>query len=160
MRPLKRVKAPLNVLRSQAAELAALIHTLKGQLSKGEARAERQAAESAQVAAEHAAQIKTLEERIETLKAQLSAAETQLAERATEHDANIAAERVKTEAERVQTEAEKAKAARAIARNRERRRSWKRCGSGPTGLGGSEFGAPGGRRFHSEECMAMLEEER
>jgi hypothetical protein len=79
----------------------------------GEARAERQAAESAgRVAAEHAAQIKTLEERIETLKAQLSAAETQLAERVTEHRANIAAERLKTEAEQT-------KAAKAMARNRE-----------------------------------------
>src|SRR5580704_13729880 len=71
------------------------IETLKQQLSRVEARAERQAAEfaerAAQVAAEHAAQMKALEERIETLKAQLSVAETQLAERATEHDANIAA---------------------------------------------------------------------
>ncbi len=116
---LKAREGPTERVESQAAELAALIHTLKGQLSIGEARAERQAAESAQVAAEHAAQIKTLKERIETLKAQLSAAETQLAERATEHDANIAAERVKTKAERVKTEAEQAKAARAIARNEE-----------------------------------------
>ena len=110
---LKAREGPTERVESQAAELAALIHTLKEQLSIGEARAERQASESAgraaQVAAEHAAQIKTLEERIETLKAQLSAAETQLAERATEHDANIAAERVKTEAEQ-------AKAARAMAR--------------------------------------------
>jgi chromosome segregation ATPase len=100
---LKAREGPTERVESQAAELAALIHTLKGQLSIGEARAERQAAEfaerAAQVAAEHAAQIKALEERNETLKAQLSAAETQLAERATEHDANIAAERVKTEAE-------------------------------------------------------------
>ena len=75
------------------------IETLKDQLSRVEARAERQAAESAgrvaQVATEHAAQIKMLEERIESLRAQLSAAETQLAERPTEHHANIAAERVK-----------------------------------------------------------------
>ena len=110
---LKAREGPTERVESQAAELAALIHTLKEQLSIGEARAERQASESAgraaEVGAEHAAQIKTLEERIETLKAQLSAAETQLAERATEHDANIAAERVKTEAEQ-------AKAARAMAR--------------------------------------------
>jgi hypothetical protein len=109
---LKAREGPTERVESQAAELAALIHTLKGQLTIGEARAERQAAEfaerAAQVAAEHAAQIKALEERIETLKAQLSAAETQLAERATEHDANIAAERVKTKAEQ-------AKAARAMA---------------------------------------------
>jgi phage host-nuclease inhibitor protein Gam len=111
---LKAREGPTERVESQAAELAALIHTLKGQLTIGEARAERQAAEfaerAAQVAAEHAAQIKTLEERIETLKGRLSAAETQLAERATEHDANIAAERVKTEAEQ-------AKAARAIPGN-------------------------------------------
>ena len=97
---LKAREGPTERVESQAAELAALIHTLKEQLSRVEARAERQAPEfgerAALVAAEHAAQIKTLEERIETLKAQLSAAETQLAERATEHDANIAAERVKT----------------------------------------------------------------
>ena len=113
---LKAREGPTERVESQAAELAALIHTLKEQLSIGEARAERQAPEfadrAAQVAAEHAAQIKTLEERIETLKAQLSAAETQLAERATEHDANIAAERGKTEAEQ-------AKAARAMSRYRE-----------------------------------------
>ena len=114
---LKAREGPTERVESQAAELAALIHTLKEQLSRVEARAERQAAEfaerAAQVAAEHAAQIKALEERIETLKAQLSAAETQLAERATEHDANIAAERVKTKAEQ-------AKAARAMAaRNQE-----------------------------------------
>ena len=110
---LKAREGPTERVESQAAELAALIHTLKEQLSRVEARAERQAPEfgerAALAAAEHAAQIKTLEERIETLRAQLSAAETQLAERATEHDANIAAERVKTEAE-------KAKAARAMAR--------------------------------------------
>jgi small-conductance mechanosensitive channel len=92
------------------------IETLKDQLSRVEGRAERQAAEfaerAAQVAAEQTARIKALEGRIETLKAQLSAAETQLGQRATEHHANIAAERVKTEAEQ-------AKAARAIARNRE-----------------------------------------
>jgi hypothetical protein len=114
---LKAREGPTERVESQAAELAALIHTLKEQLSRVEARAERQAPEfgerAAQVAAEHAAQIKTLEERIETLKAQLSAAETQLAERATEHDANIAAERVKTKAEQ-------AKAARAIASNAEK----------------------------------------
>ena len=111
---LKAREGPTERVESQAAELAALIHTLKEQLSRVEARAERQAAEfaerAAQVAAEHAAQMKALEERIETLKAQLSVAETQLAERATEHDANIAAERVKTEAEQ-------AKAARAIPGN-------------------------------------------
>ena len=110
---LKAREGPPERVESQAAELAALIHTLKEQLSRVEARAERQAPEfgerAALVAAEHAAQIKTLEERIETLKAQLSAAETQLAERATEHDANIAAERVKTKTEQ-------AKAARVIAR--------------------------------------------
>ena len=114
---LKAREGPTERVESQAAELAALIHTLKEQLSIGEARAERQAPEfgerAALVAAEHAAQIKTLEERIETLKAQLSAAGTQLAERATEHDANIAAERVKTKAEQ-------AKAARAIASNAEK----------------------------------------
>ena len=92
------------------------IETLKDQLSRVEARAERQAAESAgrvaQVATEHAAQIKMLEERIESLRAQLSAAETQLAERPTEHHANIAAERVKTAAEQ-------AKAFRTMARNKE-----------------------------------------
>ena len=69
---LKAREGPTERVESQA-ELAALIHTLKGQLTIGEARAERQAAESAEraalVAAEHAAQIKTLEERIETLKA-------------------------------------------------------------------------------------------
>jgi phage host-nuclease inhibitor protein Gam len=118
---LKAREGPTERVESQAAELAALIHTLKGQLTIGEARAERQAVEfaerAAQVAAEHAAQIKTLEERIETLKGRLSAAETQLAERATEHDANIAAERVKVEVEPLKTEAEQAKAARAMARN-------------------------------------------
>ena len=118
---LKAREGPTERVESQAAELAALTHTLKEQLSRVEARAERQAAEfaerAAQVAAEHAAQIKTLEERTETLKAQLSAAETQLAERATEHDANIAAERVKIEVEPLKTEAEQAKAARAIPRN-------------------------------------------
>jgi hypothetical protein len=118
---LKAREGPTERVESQAAELAALIHTLKEQLSRVEARAERQVAEfaerAAQVAAEHAAQIRTLEERIETLKAQLSAAETQLAERATEHDANIAAERVKIEVEPLKTEAEQAKAARAIPRN-------------------------------------------
>src|SRR3984957_20185928 len=118
---LKAREGPTERIESQAAELGALIHTLKGQLTIGEARAERQAAEfaerAAQVAAEHTAQIKTLEERIETLKGRLGAAETQLAERATEHDANIAAERVKTEAEPLKTEAEQAKAARAMARN-------------------------------------------
>ena len=85
---LKAREGPTERVESQAAELAALIHTLKDQLSIGEARAERQAAEfaerAAQVAAEHTAQIKTLEGHIETLKAQLSAAETQLAERATD----------------------------------------------------------------------------
>jgi DNA repair exonuclease SbcCD ATPase subunit len=129
---LKAREGPTEHVESQAAELAALIHTLKEQLSRVEARAERQAPEfggrAALVAAEHAAQVKTLEERIETLKAQLSAAETQLAEQATEHDANIAAERVKTKAEQ-------AKAARAIASNAEKaeqlselinRPSWKR----------------------------------
>jgi len=114
---LKAREGPTERVESQAAELAALIHTLKEQLSRVEARAERQAPEfgerAALVAAERAAQIKTLEERIETLKAQLSAAGTQLAERATEHDANIAAERVKTKAEQ-------AKAARAIASNAEK----------------------------------------
>jgi chromosome segregation ATPase len=112
---IETVKAREGV-ENQASELAALVDTLKGQLSIGEACAERQAAESAgraaQVATEHAAQIKTLEERIESLKAQLGAAETQLAERATKHHANIAAERVKTEAEQ-------AKAFRAMARNKE-----------------------------------------
>jgi hypothetical protein len=109
---LKAREGPTERVENQASELAALVDTLKRQLSIGEARAERQAAEfaerTAQVAAEHAAQIKALEERIETLKAQLSAAETQLAERATEYDANIAAERGKTKAEQ-------AKAARAMA---------------------------------------------
>jgi hypothetical protein len=99
------------------------IETLKEQLGKAEARAERQTAEfaerAAQVAAEHAAKLKTLEERIETLKAELSAAETQLAERATEHEA----ERVKTEAEPLKTEAERAKAARAIREMWERERA-------------------------------------
>ena len=118
---LKAREGPTERVESQAAELAALIHTLKEQLSRVEARAERQAPEfgerAALVAAEHAAQIKTLEERIETLKAQLSATETQLAERATEHDANIAAERVKIEVEPLKTEVEQGKAARAIARN-------------------------------------------
>ena len=118
---LKAREGPTERVESQAAELAALIHTLKGQLTIGEARAERQAAEfaerAAQVAAEHTVQIKTLEERIETLKGRLSAAETQLAERATEHDANIAAERVKVEVEPLKTEAEQVKAARAMARN-------------------------------------------
>jgi len=107
---LKAREGPAERVESQA-ELAALIHTLKEQLGKAEARAERQTAEfaarAAQVAAEHTAQLKTLEERIESLKAELSAAETQLAERATKHDANIAAERV-------QTEAEQSKAARAL----------------------------------------------
>ena len=42
---LKAREGPTERVESQAAELAALIHTLKGQLSKGEARAERQAAE-------------------------------------------------------------------------------------------------------------------
>jgi hypothetical protein len=99
------------------------IETLKQQLGKAEARAEKQAAEFAEraalVAAEHAAQIKTLAARIETLKAQLSVAETQLAERATEHEA----ERVKTEAEPLKTEAERAKAARAIREMWERERA-------------------------------------
>ena len=42
---LKAREGPTERVESQAAELAALIHTLKGQLSIGEARAERQAAE-------------------------------------------------------------------------------------------------------------------
>ena len=148
------VGEPLNSpdAHSQDARLMwsfeAHIETLKEQLGKAEARAERQTAEfaerAAQVAAEHTAQLKTLEERIETLKAELSAADTLLAERATGHEANIAAERVKTEAEPLKTEAEQAKAARAM---KCRRRSGKRCGSGPTGHGGGECGAPRGRRF-------------
>ena len=77
------MKGPTERVESQAAELAALIHTLKEQLSRVEARAERQAAEfaerAAQVAAEHAAQIKALEERIETSRCSY-AAETQLAQ--------------------------------------------------------------------------------
>jgi chromosome segregation ATPase len=106
------------------------IETLKEQLGKAEARAERQTAEfaerAAQVAAEHTAQLKTLEERIETLKAEVSATETQLAERATEHEANIAAERVKTEAEPLKTEAEQAKAARAIPGNEVLAAEWEK----------------------------------
>jgi chromosome segregation ATPase len=116
-------------------ELAALIHALKEQLGKGEARAERQTAEfaerAAQVAAEHTAQLKTLEERIETLKAELSAADTQLAERATEHEANIAAERVKTEAEALKTEAQQAKAARAMPGDEVPAAEWKKMWERP-----------------------------
>jgi phage host-nuclease inhibitor protein Gam len=111
---LKAREGPIERVESSAPELAAMIHALKGQLSTGEARAERQAAEfaerAAQVAAEHAAQIKTLEVRIEALRTQLSAAETQLAERVTEHDANIAVDRMKTEAERAKAEKATARA--------------------------------------------------
>jgi chromosome segregation ATPase len=113
---LKAREGPIERVDNEVSELATLVGTLKGQLSIGEACAERQASEAAgraaQVASEHAAQVKALEERIESLKAQLSAAETQLGERATGHHASIGAERVTTEAEQ-------AKAARAMARNKE-----------------------------------------